>query len=58
MIAGGVTRVQILVSNIQTDRDYHRGRNPFPLMSKGESNFIEKSIITGGVCMKLECFPQ
>jgi hypothetical protein len=38
----------------KTDVDY-KGRNPFPLMSKGESNFIErfidKSIITGGVCV-------
>jgi len=46
-----------LVSYRETEL-YYRGINHFPLMLKGESYFIKKNIITGGFCMKLECFPQ
>jgi hypothetical protein len=52
VIAGGVTNGQDSDQKY-LDKTDHRRRNPFPLMSKGESNFRgEKHHHRGRLCMK------
>jgi hypothetical protein len=56
---GELRKLIFLSTKCRKTKVDHKGSNPLPLMSKGESNFIEKKHhLRGSLCMKLVCFPQ